>query len=186
MTTTRGTTATDEPRWLDAEQMRTWLRLQAVIELLPAALDQQLRRDSDLTHFEYMVLAMLSEAPERALRMTELARLTSATLPRLSHVARRLEARGYVERCTAPDDRRATISHLTEDGWRKVVASAPGHARTVLEDVFDDLDADEVAALAGALGKVLAHLDPHDRFGLEDGSRRPQAAPGSEPVRRRR
>ncbi|MEU2201600.1 MarR family transcriptional regulator [Isoptericola sp. NPDC019482] len=173
MTTTRRTTAADdEPRWLDAEQMRTWLRLQAVIELLPATLDQQLRRDADLTHFEYMVLAMLSEAPGRDLRMTELARLTSATLPRLSHVARRLEARGYVERCTAPDDRRATIAHLTDEGWRKVVASAPGHARTVLQDVFDDLDPDEVSTLAGALDKVLAHIDPHDRFGLGERSAR--------------
>lgn len=161
-----------EPRWLDAEQMRTWLRLQAVIELLPATLDQQLRHDADLTHFEYMVLAMLSEAPGRDLRMTELARLTSATLPRLSHVARRLEARGYVERCTAADDRRATIAHLTDAGWRKVVASAPGHARTVLEDVFDDLDADEVRTLAGALDKVLAHIDPHDRFRLGERSAR--------------
>ncbi|MFC7878777.1 MarR family winged helix-turn-helix transcriptional regulator [Isoptericola sp. NPDC057391] len=173
MTTTRRTTTPgDEPRWLDAEQMRTWLRLQAVIELLPATLDQQLRRDADLTHFEYMVLAMLSEAPDRALRMTELARLTSATLPRLSHVARRLEGRGYVERCTAPDDRRATIAHLTDEGWRKVVASAPGHARTVLQDVFDDLDADEVRTLAWAFDKVLAHIDPHDRFGLGERSAR--------------
>ncbi|GAA1713981.1 MarR family winged helix-turn-helix transcriptional regulator [Isoptericola hypogeus] len=156
----------DAPRWLDAEQMRSWLRLQAVIELLPAALDQQLRRDAGLTHYEYVVLAMLSEARSRELRMSELARLTSATLPRLSHVARRLEARGYLVRTAAPDDKRATVARLTEDGWQKVVASAPGHARTVLESVYDDLDAHEVAALSGALGKVLAHIDPHDRFGL--------------------
>ena len=170
MTTTQGRApgtgrAPDEPRWLDGEQMRTWLRLQAVIELLPAALDQQLRRDADLTHFEYVTLAMLSEAPGRALRMTELAGLTSATLPRLSHVARRLEARGYVERCTASDDRRATIVRLSEDGWAKVAASAPGHARTVLEDVFDDLDPDEVRTLARAFDKIFTHIDPHDQFG---------------------
>ncbi|MFI2103862.1 MarR family winged helix-turn-helix transcriptional regulator [Isoptericola sp. NPDC019693] len=176
MTTTQGTPRgaqqdAGEPRWLDAEQMRTWLRLQAVIELLPAALDQQLRRDADLTHFEYIVLAMLSEAPGRDLRMTELARLTSATLPRLSHVARRLEARGFVERCTAPDDRRATIAHLTDEGWRKVVATAPGHVRTVLENVFDDLDPAELRTLTGALDKVLTHIDPHDQFGRNDRSR---------------
>jgi len=161
------TDPTTGPRWLDEEQMRTWLRLQAVVELLPAALDQQLRRDSDLTHFEYVVLAMLSEAPGRRLRMTELARLTSATLPRLSHVARRLDARGLLERATAPDDRRATIAGLTEAGWQKVVASAPGHARTVLETVFDDLDRAELDVLSGALGKVLTRLDPEDRFRLD-------------------
>ncbi|MEN5075563.1 MarR family transcriptional regulator [Isoptericola cucumis] len=166
-----GTTSgrADAPRWLDDEQMRSWLRLQAVIELLPAALDQQLRREADLTHYEYMVLAMLSEAPDRELRMSELAQLTSATLPRLSHVARRLEARGYIDRAAAPDDRRATVARLTDDGWQKVVASAPGHARTVLENVYDDLDADEVRTLSTALAKVLAHLDPHDRFSLDRG-----------------
>ncbi|MCA5892542.1 MarR family transcriptional regulator [Isoptericola sp. NEAU-Y5] len=154
------TSTRDEPRWLDDEQMRSWLRLQAVIELLPAALDHQLRRDADLTHFEYIVLAMLSEARDHELRMSELARRTSATLPRLSHVARRLEARGYLERATDPDDRRATIACLTAPGLRKVVETAPGHARTVLENVYDDLDADEVTALSTTLGKVLARLDP--------------------------
>lgn len=44
-----------------------------------------------LTHFEYFVFAMLSEAPERTLRMTALGQRTDATLARLSHVVRRLE-----------------------------------------------------------------------------------------------
>ena len=91
-------TTTDEVPWLTAAQLRAWVGLLSVAELLPSALDSQLRRDSNLTHFDYQVLAMLSEAPGRALRMTTLAQRTSATLPRLSHVAERLEARGLVER----------------------------------------------------------------------------------------
>src|SRR5215207_1713036 len=75
--------------WLDRRQLRAWIRLAAVLELLPGVLDAQLRRDADLTHFEYYVLAMLSEAPGRTLRMTELTRQTNATLPRLSHVVTR-------------------------------------------------------------------------------------------------
>ena len=78
-------------RWLDADERAAWLRLVAVVELLPGVLDAQLRRDAGLTHFEYFVLAMLSEAPERTLRMTALAHRTNATLPRLSHVVQRLE-----------------------------------------------------------------------------------------------
>ena len=85
-----------EPRWLTDEELTAWLRLIALAELLPSRLDAQLRRDSALTHFEYQVLAMLSEAPERTLRMSWLARRTNATLPRLSHVVRRLEERGLV------------------------------------------------------------------------------------------
>ena len=81
-------------RWLTAEEMRAWLRLVAVTELLPSALDTQLRRDAGLTHFDYFVLSRLSEAPERTLRMTALAQGTNATLPRLSHVVRRLGGAG--------------------------------------------------------------------------------------------
>ncbi|HVK45568.1 MAG TPA: MarR family transcriptional regulator, partial [Micropruina sp.] len=66
-------------RWLDDEEIVAWVRLAAVLELLPTALDSQLRRDADLTHFEYFALAMLSEAPERTLRMTALAARTNAT-----------------------------------------------------------------------------------------------------------
>jgi len=68
--------------WLTEEERAAWLRLVAVVELLPGVLDSQLRADSGVTHFEYFVLAMLSEAPERTLRMTSLAQRTNATLPR--------------------------------------------------------------------------------------------------------
>src|SRR5215213_8486669 len=89
--------------WLDRDQLGAWVRLVAVLELLPGVLDGQLRRDAALTHFEYYVLAMLSEAPGTTLRMTALARLTRSTLPRLSHVVQRLEARGLVERFPCPE-----------------------------------------------------------------------------------
>src|SRR3954447_9915202 len=100
--------------------MAAWVRLAAVLQLLPAALDGQLRRDAQLTHFDYYVLAMLSEAPERTLRMTQLAANTTATLARLSHVVNRLETRGLLERFPCPTDRRATNARLTEAGWQAV------------------------------------------------------------------
>ena len=99
--------------WLDRRELRAWIRLVGLLELLPGRLDAQLRRDADVTHFEYYVLAMLSEAPERTLRMTELARQTNATPPRLSHVVSRLEDRGLVERIPCPEDRRATDARRT-------------------------------------------------------------------------
>ena len=114
-----------EPLWLTEEERAAWLRLVAVVELLPGVLDAQLRADSELTHFEYFVLAMLSEAPERTLRMTTLAQRTNATLPRLSHVVNRLERRGLVERFPCPEDGRATNTRLTSAGWITVVAAAP-------------------------------------------------------------
>jgi DNA-binding MarR family transcriptional regulator len=146
--------------WLDRRQLRAWIRLAAVLELLPTLLDAQLRRDADLTHFDYYVLAMLSEAPGRTLRMTELARQTNATLPRLSHVATRLEGRGLVARFPCPEDRRATNARLTEAGWAKVQEAAPGHVGTVRHHVIDPLTDEQIDQLADIGDALLARLDP--------------------------
>ena len=147
-------------RWLDDEERAAWVRLAAVVELLPGVLEAQLKRDADLTHFEYWVLAMLSEAPQRTLRMTALASRTSATLSRLSHVVARLEGRGLLERFPCPEDRRATNARLTEGGWELVVASAPGHLETVREYVVDALTAKQLNALSTITGAILDRLDP--------------------------
>jgi DNA-binding MarR family transcriptional regulator len=151
-------------RWLTAPERAAWVRLMAVTELLPGALDAQLRRDSALTHFEYFVLAMLSEAPERTLPMTALARLTSASLPRLSHVVRRLEERGLLSRRPSPDDGRVTIAALTEQGHDVVVAAAPGHvdlARRLVIDALTPAQLEQLSAIADAL---LPRLDPDGRL----------------------
>ena len=150
-----------DTQWLDDDERQTWLRLIAVAELLPAALDAQLRRDSGLTHFEYFVLAMLSEAPERTLRMTALAQRTNATLPRLSHVVRRLEDRGLLERFPCPEDGRATNARLTATGWDVVVAAAPGHVDAVRRLVLDPLTPAQVAQLRRIGDALLTELDPH-------------------------
>ncbi len=157
-------TTSDEVRWLTPEQLRAWVGLLSVAELLPAALDSQLRRDARLTHFDYQVLAMLSEAPGRTLRMTSLAQRTSATLPRLSHVVERLETRGLVARAPAPDDARATDARLTPAGWDTLVAAAPGHVATARALVVDALTDEQMAQLEEITGALLARLDPQDRL----------------------
>jgi DNA-binding MarR family transcriptional regulator len=149
-----------ENRWLTDEERVAWVRLAAVLELLPGVLDTQLRRDSDLTHFEYFVLAMLSEAPGRTLRMTSLAARTNATLPRLSHVVRRLEDRGLVRRFPCPEDGRATNAQLTDAGWEKILAAAPGHVATVRQQVIDALSPEQVGQLAEITAAILGRVDP--------------------------
>src|SRR3954465_12653938 len=150
--------------WLDDEEQAAWVRLIAMVELLPGVLDTQLRRDADLTHFEYFVLAMLSESPQRTLRMTALALRTNATLPRLSHVVRRLEDRGLVERFPCPEDGRATNARLTADGWDAVVAAAPGHGAAVRRNVLDPLTREQVAQLRDIGDALLSRLDPDGRM----------------------
>src|SRR3954452_10585194 len=147
-------------RWLNREQQQAWVRLIALVELLPGVLDSQLRRDADLTHFEYFVLAMLSESPERTLRMTELAARTNATLPRLSHVVTRLETRTLVERFPCPEDGRATNARLTETGWAQVVETAPGHVDTVRRNVIAALTPKQGEQLAAIAGAILERIDP--------------------------
>jgi len=149
-----------DTRWLDRRQLRAWVRLRGVLELLPGVLDAQLRRDADVTEFEYYVLAMLSEAPGRTLRMTELARQTNATLPRLSHVISRLENRGLVERFPCSEDRRATNARLTEAGWAKVQQAAPGHVAAVRQHVIDALSDEQIDQLAAIGDAILTRLDP--------------------------
>lgn len=145
---------------LTQNELAAWVRLASVVELLPGILDSQLRRDADLLHFEYFVLAMLSEAPKRTLRMSELAAHTSATPPRLSHVVKRLEERGLVERFPSPDDARVTNARLTAAGWRKVRQAAPGHSSTVREHVIDALTPEQVGQLAAISEAILGRLDP--------------------------
>ena len=161
--------------WLDDDERSTWVRLAAVMALLPATLDAQLRRDAGLTHFEYFVLAMLSEAPRRTMRMTRLALHTSATLPRLSHVVRRMEERGLVQRLPSPDDARATDVTLTEGGWQKLEATAPGHVATVRRHVMDVLSPAQVGQLGDIAEAVLRTLDPDDRI-FDTFDRRPGEA----------
>lgn len=153
-----------DARWLTDDEQRAWRRLSGVLELLPAALDSQLVRDAGLTHFDYVTLAMLSEAPDRTLRMTTLAGRTNATLARLSNVVRRLEGRGLVGRVPCPEDRRATNVVLTDDGLATVVAAAPGHVEQVRCLVFDTLDPEQVAQLTVIAEQLLGRLDPDHRM----------------------
>lgn len=146
------------------DELATWVRVVAVLELLPNALDAQLRRDADLTNFDYYVLAMLSEAEGQTLRMTALAAQTNAALARLSHVVRRLEERGLVERVPCPEDRRATNARLTHAGMAKVVEAAPGHVANVREHVIDALTPEQVQQLGDIADALLARLDPSGRM----------------------
>ncbi len=160
-------------RWLDEEQQQAWVRLIALVELLPGVLDSQLRRDAGLSHFEYFVLAMLSEAPDRTLRMSQLAARTNATLPRLSHVVTRLETRSLVERFPCPEDGRATNIRLTETGWAKLVDTAPGHVANVRAHVIDALSQEQTRQLAQIAEAILERVDPDGvMFPRDDPARR--------------
>lgn len=144
----------DEPRWLNDVEQRTWLELVRVMTRLPAALDAQLRRDSHLTQYEYLVLGMLAEQPSRTMGMKALAVITNGSFSRLSHVVKRLEADGCVRRESDPSNRRLTRAILSDKGFGIVSAAAPGHVHAVRKHVFDQLTADQIVELADLLGRI--------------------------------
>jgi DNA-binding MarR family transcriptional regulator len=122
---------------------------------LPAALDLQPQRDAGLTHFEYQVLAGLSQAPNRTLRMSTLAVFANGSLSRLSHVVNRLENKGWIYRQPCPQDGRYTNAILTDDGYDKVVDTAPGHVEEVRKLTVDQLTKAQLKQMSAIGRRVL-------------------------------
>ena len=148
----------ESPRWLTDDEMSAWLPLARMLVLLPGALDAELREDAGISHVYYQILAMLSDAPDRQLRMGQLARMTATSLSRLSHAVSSLESRGWVARCPSPDDRRGQVARLTEAGLETLRSAAPGHVAAVRRRVFDHLDEQEVRQLGAIVQRLTDQL----------------------------
>ena len=156
--------APQEPRWLDAEEQQAWRALASALVRLPAALDAQLHRDAGISHFEYQVLALLSEAPGRTLRMSALAAQAGGSLPRLSQVVARLEQRGWVRRTPDPADGRYTLAILTDTGWDTAAAAAPGHVAEVHRLIFDPLTKAQQRQLRDIGQRIMRAIAPDGRY----------------------
>jgi len=149
-----------EAHWLDPDERAAWLALGGLIMKLPGALDSQLHADSGLSFFEYMVLAMLSEQPDRTIRMSDLAAMSNSSPSRLSHVARRLEDQGFLRRERDCSDARSINASLTDAGMAKVEGAAPGHVTRVRELVIDALTAAQLDQLRVIGEQIMHQVDP--------------------------
>ncbi|MEV6136487.1 MarR family transcriptional regulator [Nocardia sp. NPDC051990] len=129
---------------------------------LATVLNRQLQRDSDLTLAEYRILVLLSEAPARSLRMSELADGVLSSRSRLTHQIRRLEIQQMVRRNTCLEDGRGVLAELTEEGMRRLEAAAPGHVEAVRRNFIDLLNPEQLAVV----GEVFARVD--DEIGNSD------------------
>jgi DNA-binding MarR family transcriptional regulator len=146
-------------KWLTASELESWLAVARLWTWLPWSIDQQLRRDSKLRMVEYQVLAMLSDSPDRTLRMSALAEVTNASLSRLSHVVERLERRGFVRREPDRTDGRFTKAILTDKGFETLVVAAPGHVRHVRSLVVDVLSTEQLRRLGRDAARIVARID---------------------------
>src|SRR3954470_4508417 len=146
---------TEPTRWLTADEEAAWRAFSSVLGQLPWGLEFQVQRDAGLSFIEYYALAMLSETPDHTRRMSELAAVTDASLSRLSHLIKRLEARGFARREADPTDGRYTNAVLTKAGYKHLVASAPAHVATVRRLVIDAFTKAEMRGLHDAAERIL-------------------------------
>ncbi|WP_428961238.1 MarR family winged helix-turn-helix transcriptional regulator [Micromonospora fluostatini] len=146
-------------RWLDPDEQRTWRAFLSASRGLMETLDRELQRDAGMPHAYYEILVRLSEAPDRRMRMSELATETASSRSRLSHAAARLEAAGWIRREECPTDRRGQLAVLTEQGFATLAAAAPGHVEGVRRHLFDALSPAQVDQLRRISEAIADHLN---------------------------
>lgn len=149
-----------EAEWLTPRERQAWLALVSIMFKMPGSLERQLVEDEDLSLAEYMVLAVLSEAPDHGLRMSDLAAATSTGQSRLSRIVTRLERNGLVRRLSGSADKRVVVAQLTDDGLARIKDAAPGHVSHVRRMVFDRLSPEQVEQLSAIGHTLLAPLEP--------------------------
>lgn len=165
------------PAALSGEDLETWAALATVLEWLPSALDSQLQRDAELTHFEYGVLYALAGAPEHTLRMSVLAGYANSSLSRLSRAASRLESKQWLRRAPDPTDGRYTLAVLTELGVRKLDQATPGHVHTVRRLVLDPLTQAQTRQLREASRRILRAIRDEEEWRPEPTAAERREAP---------
>jgi DNA-binding MarR family transcriptional regulator len=156
-----GNPALEDPavQWLTATELDAWLSLVRLFMWLPWSIDQQLQRDANLSMVEYQVLAMLSNRPQQTMRMSSLAEVTNASLSRLSHLVKRLEARGLVRREPDPADGRFTNAILTDLGFQTLAEAAPGHVAHVRSLVIDVISPEQLRRLGLVADRITSRID---------------------------
>ncbi|GAC1627222.1 MAG: MarR family transcriptional regulator [Chloroflexota bacterium] len=145
-------------RWLDAEEQQTWRTFLLATRLLFAELERDMQQGADMPLTYYEVLSVLSDAPRRSLRMSELAAALQVSPSRVSHAVSRLEAAGWVRRDLCPSDRRSWFAVLTGAGFAVLEAAAPCHVASVRQHLFDQLTPAQLEQLRDIATSLMGHL----------------------------
>ncbi|MDQ1497550.1 MAG: hypothetical protein QOI86_890 [Actinomycetota bacterium] len=146
-------------RWLDDDEQATWRAFLAATQLLMDRLDRELQSAVGFPHAYYQILVRLSEAPERTMRMSDLAERCHSSRSRLSHAVSRLEENGWVRRQAVAADRRGAVAVLTDAGLAALEEAAPIHVEGVRRHLFDQLDAAQLEALGAISRRLYGHLE---------------------------
>lgn len=155
----------DVTRWLSDAEHQAWRAYLDGTRLLLRTLDQQLTRDADMSFTDFEILVILSEAPERRLRMRELADAMTTTRGGATRACGRLVTAGWVRRVECEDDKRGMMAELTDEGADKLAAVSPGHVVEVRKRMFDHLSPRDVAVLGRVFDEMREQMldTPDDR-----------------------
>jgi DNA-binding MarR family transcriptional regulator len=167
----------DGPRWLDEREHHAWRSYLAATRLLASRLDRELQHDSRIPHTYYEILVRLSEAPDRSLRMSDLADAAESSRSRLSHAVARLEEAGWVRRESCPTDRRGSFAVLTDAGFAALEKAAPMHVESVRRHLFDRLTREQVQQLGAICDAVVDGLRESEEAEMGDDAQ-PVVLPG--------
>ena len=167
-------TGVREDPWLSDEQQSVWRAFLRVSGQLNECVERDMQQVGGMPHAYYLILAMLSEAPDRSLRMNQLAEVVRASQSRVSHAVARLEESGWVRRVPAPGDRRGQIATLTDAGFDRLVEVAPGHAHTVRSIMFDPLSHEQLTQFRDICQTILASMETSAKKAFD----RPAELPG--------
>jgi DNA-binding MarR family transcriptional regulator len=145
-------------RWLSDDEQATWRSFLVASRLLWDQVERQLQADAGLPHAYYEILVRLSEAPDRRLRMNQLASTSLSSRSRISHAVARMEEEGWVVREPCGTDGRGLDAVLTDAGLAQLRATAPGHVEQVRELLIDPLSPEQLAALRDISETLVEHL----------------------------
>ncbi len=148
----------DDRHWDNDDQAHCFRAFLLATHLLLDRLDRELQRNAEMPLAYFQILACLAQAPEHALRMSDLAANLHASKSRLSHAATRLEERGWVQRLSCPEDKRGSLAVLTDHGARALEAASPGLAQCMREHLFDQLTAAQLKQLRSLSEHIAGHL----------------------------
>jgi len=149
--------ATVEP--LSPSEEALWRAVMRIVKVIPRHLDSDLIRGVGLTASEYTTIMHLSEAPNRELRMADLANATDLSASRMTRLVDDLQARGLVTKTASSSDARGNVARLTPRGMAKLKSAWPVHLASVRRCFFDCIDAAAVEGVAKALAEVAVHLE---------------------------
>lgn len=148
--------------WLNEDEQRTWRTFMVAARLLITRLERDLQHQAGILPAYYELLVLLSEAPQRTMRMSELASRAVSQPSRVSHAVKRLEASGLLRREHSTTDRRGWLAVLTDQGQAVLEAAAPIHVRSVRAHLIDLLSPAQLRQLGDISQTLLDHLAPSD------------------------